>query len=74
MENIRGFTRETFIEITTNIESQEIRRIRNIDIGYAEHPRAGTTDDMESLFSVSQGDSLVIILQYTSLRTDGQIF
>ena len=35
MENIRGFARETFIEITTNIERQEIRRIRNTDIGYA---------------------------------------
>jgi hypothetical protein len=32
MENIRGFTRETFIEITSDIESQEIRRIRNTDI------------------------------------------
>jgi hypothetical protein len=35
MENIRGFTKETFIEITTNIERQEIRRIRNTDISYA---------------------------------------
>jgi len=47
MENIGGFTRETFIEITSNIESQEIRLIRNTEIGYAEHPRAGTTDDVE---------------------------
>jgi hypothetical protein len=34
MDDIRGFTRETFIEITTNIESQELRRIRNNEIGY----------------------------------------
>jgi len=50
MVNIRGFKRETFIEMSTNIESQEIRLIRNTDIGYAEYPRAGTTDDVERIF------------------------
>ena len=65
IENIWGFTRETFIEITTYTESKEIRRIRNVDIGYAEHARASTTDDVEC-FSVYQGDSLVILLLYTS--------
>ena len=54
MDDIRGFTRETFIEITTNIESQELRRIRNNEIGYPEHPRAATTDDVECFFSLTR--------------------
>lgn len=36
VENIRGFSRETVIEITTNIESQELRRCENEVIGYPE--------------------------------------
>ena len=32
VENIRGFSRETVIEITCNIESQEYRRCEIIDI------------------------------------------
>ena len=40
------------IEITTNIESQEIRRCETASIGNEEHPRAGTTDDVEMFFSV----------------------
>jgi hypothetical protein len=54
MDDVRGFTRETFIEITTNIESQELRRIRNNEIGYPEHPRAETTDDVECFFSLTR--------------------
>ncbi len=49
---MRGFSRESLIEITTNIESQELRRIDNAIIGYEEHPRASTTDDVESFFSI----------------------
>jgi len=45
-----GFSRETVIEITTNIESQEGRRRLNGIIGYSMHPRAPTTDDLETLF------------------------
>ena len=30
VENIRGFSRETVIEITTNIESQELRRCEKL--------------------------------------------
>ena len=51
--NVRGFSRETLVEITTNIESQEYRRRENNIIGYAEHPRAGGTDDLETLFSIA---------------------
>ena len=40
VENIRGFSRETVIEVTTNIESQERRRLLNEELGCAEHPRA----------------------------------
>ncbi|VDI24894.1 Hypothetical predicted protein [Mytilus galloprovincialis] len=47
MDNIIGFTRDTFVEITTNIESQEERRLQNTELGYPEHPRAATTDDVE---------------------------
>ena len=38
VESIRGFSRETVIEVTTNIESQERRRLLNEELGYAEHP------------------------------------
>ena len=49
---ICGFSRESVIAITTNIESIEYRR-REIDrIGYPEHPRAGTSDDVEAFISL----------------------
>lgn len=51
--NICGFSRETLVEITTNIESQEFRRRENDELGYCEHPRAGGTDDLETLFSLA---------------------
>ena len=63
MENIRGMTRETFIEVTANIESQERRRMHNIDYGYSEHPRAATTDDVEYFFSLTRrhlGDTFTV--------------
>jgi len=49
MENIRGFSRQTFIEVTANIESQEVRRLQ---AGPPEHPRASTSDDVENFFSI----------------------
>ena len=52
MENICGFSRETVIEMTTNIESQEFRRRQNAEFGYPEHPRAGGTDDLETFFGL----------------------
>ena len=39
------------MEVTTNIESQEHRRRCNNEFG-PEHPRAGTSDDVETFFSV----------------------
>ena len=51
-QGIRGYSRETFIAITTNIESQEFRRRENETLGYEEHPRAGSTDDVECFFSL----------------------
>ena len=45
--NICGFSRETLVEMTTNIESQEFRRRENDELGCAEHPRAGGTDDLD---------------------------
>ena len=47
-----GFSRETVVAITTNIESIEFRRRQNGEIGYEEHPRAGTTDDVEAFFAL----------------------
>lgn len=60
MDNTRGFSRETFIGITPNLESQEFRRRQNSDIGFEEHPRAGTSDDLEALFAVYHRDLGVI--------------
>lgn len=63
MDTIRGFTRETFIELTTNIESQEFRRRQNTILGYPEHPRAATTDDVECFFSLTRrhlGDTFTV--------------
>lgn len=56
-------TTETFIEIKTNIESQERHRIHNIDYWYSEHPRAATTDDVECFFSLTRrhlGDTFTL--------------
>ena len=47
-----GFSRETVVVITTNVESIESRRRQNDEIGYEEHPRAGTTDDVEAFFAL----------------------
>ena len=53
VKRICGFTRETLIAVTTNIESREWRRRDNFDAGLPpEHPRASTSDDCECFFSV----------------------
>ena len=62
MNNIRGFTRETFVELTTNIVDQEERRKQNDRYG-PEHPRASTTDDVEMLFGMCReglGDTFTL--------------
>ena len=46
---VLGFTRETVIAFTTNIESHEyVRRTQNTP----EHPQASSTDDVGCLFSI----------------------
>lgn len=52
VKGICGFSRETVIAVTTNIESMEFRRRQIQTIGYEEHPRAGTTDDVEAFFAL----------------------
>ena len=52
--SIRGLTQDTLIEVTANIDLQEQRRMRNETIGWEEHPRASSTDDVETFFSVSR--------------------
>ena len=48
-----GFTRETVIALTTNIESREWKRREYAFSGHSqEHPRASSTDDVECLFSI----------------------
>ena len=54
VENIRGFSGETVIEVTTNIERQERRRLLNKELGCAEHPRAAVTDDL--FYSITHRD------------------
>ncbi|XP_078621591.1 uncharacterized protein LOC144887927 isoform X2 [Branchiostoma floridae x Branchiostoma japonicum] len=48
---VLGWSRETLIAVTTNIESMELRRSESATIGYEEHPRASTTDDVECFFA-----------------------
>lgn len=52
MKGICGFSRETVIAVTTNIESIEYRRRENRVIGYEEHPQAGTSDDVEAIIAL----------------------
>ena len=51
VKEICGFSRETVVAVTTNIESMEFRRCQNNEIGYEEHPRAGSTDDVEAIIA-----------------------
>ena len=44
------------MEVTTNVESQELRRQENGVNGYEEHRRAAETDDLESCFCVCHRD------------------
>jgi hypothetical protein len=50
IKGIQGLTREIIIGLTTNIESQELRRCeyQSRDL-VPEHPRASSTDDVEGL-------------------------
>lgn len=52
VKGICGFSRETVIAVTSNIESMELRRRQASEIGYPEHPRAGTSDDVEAFIGL----------------------
>ena len=52
VKDICGFSQETVVAITTNIESMEFRRCEGSKIGYEEHPRAGTSDDVECFIAL----------------------
>lgn len=54
LEGIRGFTLQTALEVIANIETQEHRRRLNHMYGFAEHPRASSTDDVEAFFSLTR--------------------
>ena len=50
---MRGFTRETLIAMSANLETRQSRRTYLTSHGLpAEHPRSSTTDDVECFFSV----------------------
>ena len=52
IKGIKGLTREVVVAVTTNIESQEFRRRYGEEKGLPpEHPRAGSTDDVEGIFA-----------------------
>ena len=51
VNEICGFSREKVVAVTTNIESMEFRRGQNNEIGYEEHPRAGSTGDIEAIIA-----------------------
>ena len=70
VKDICGFSRETVIAVTTNIESMEFRRRQIGDIGYEEHPRAGTTDDVEAIIAFLH--RLVCTLHYFVVLPYGQ--
>ena len=51
--NVLGFTRETVIALTTNIESMEWKRRHSANNNLPfENPRSSTTDDVECMFSI----------------------
>ena len=52
IKGIKGLTREVVVALTPNIESQEFRRRYGKEKGLPpEHPRGGSTDDMEGIFA-----------------------
>ena len=55
VNNVQGFSRETLVALTTNIESREWRcRFCSSNGLPSEHPRVSSTDDVEGFFSVLQ--------------------
>ena len=68
LSNILGFSKETLVALTTNIEGREWHR-REVMNGNRrpEHPRASTTDDVECFFSLIR-TMLGIILSPSKLN------
>ena len=53
LSNTLGFSKETLVVLTTNIEGQEWHRKEVMNGNQKpEHPRASTTDDVECFFSL----------------------
>lgn len=54
VDGILGFSRESVIALTTNIESREWKRCERANLADCppEHPRSSTTDDVECFFSI----------------------
>ena len=52
VKGICGFSQETVVAVTTNIESMELRRCQSASIGYEKHPRAGTSDNVEGFIAL----------------------
>ena len=53
LNDVLGFSKETLVAVTTNIESREHHRKSKINSSFPlEHPRASSTDDIECFFSV----------------------
>ena len=52
-DRVLGFSRETVIALTTNIESREWKRRKYVTMGHVqEHPCSSSTDDVKCLFSI----------------------
>ena len=53
INDVLGFSQETLIAVTTNIEGREhLRREQINGSSSLEHPRAASTDDVECFFSM----------------------
>ena len=53
IDDVRGFTRETLIAMSANVENRMWRHKYLHNQGLpSEHPRSSTTDDVECFFSV----------------------
>ena len=53
IKGIQGFTREIVVVLIANCESLELRRAEYVKRGLSpEHPRAGSTDDVEGFISL----------------------
>lgn len=71
--DVGGFSRETPVAVTTNIERQEFRQ-RQANTRRAEHPCASSSDDVECFFAILHeklGNTAMVRRQF---KTDGMHF